>query len=202
MPTNFNQPIEPGADTEDEMLYCLQSNDQRDFSKLYDHFSAALSGILQRWVKDTETAENLLQDVFVKAWCNRDKYEAGKGRIFTWLYRITRNTCIDYFRSRPFRDSRVSVLGDDLSEIITLSTAKDEIIPDAIGLRKLVYGLRQEEKEVVDMMYFKGMTQRQIAEAMNIPLGTVKTRMNKAIKELRYYFKNDWKKAGRNISLN
>jgi RNA polymerase sigma-70 factor, ECF subfamily len=200
MTTSFNQ-LNVTAATEDEMLYCLNSNDPRKFSKLYDHFSEALFGLLLRWVKDKGVAENLLQDVFIKAWRNREKYQTDKGRIFTWLYRITRNICIDYMRSRSCKQNKASVYSDDQPAFLQLP-ANDTIQPDTIGIRKLVEMLRQEEKEVVEMMYFIGMTQRQIAEQINIPLGTVKTRMNKAIKELRYFYKKDWKQARVFISLN
>jgi RNA polymerase sigma factor (sigma-70 family) len=200
MTTNLNQPtVAPEA--EDEMLFCLQSNDQRHFSKLYDRFSPALFGLIQKWIKDKEVAENLLQDVFIKAWRSRDLYDAAKGRLFTWLYRITRNICIDHLRSKAYRNSMVAITEDNMAGIKT-SFIENSLLPDTIGLRKLVDVLRREEREVLDLMYFKGLTQRQIAEVMNIPLGTVKTRMNKAIKELRYYFKSDWKNAMRIVSLN
>ena len=200
MTTNLNQPaLTP--DAEDEMLFCLQSNDQRHFSKLYDRFSTALFGLIRKWIKNKETAENLLQDVFIKVWRSRELYDAGKGRLFTWLYRITRNVCIDHLRSKAYK-TYTAVIPEDSMTGIKTSFAEQSLLPDAIGLRKLVDTLRQEEKEVVDLMYFKGFTQRQIAEVMNIPIGTVKTRMSKAMKELRYYFKSDWKAAMRIISLN
>jgi RNA polymerase sigma-70 factor (ECF subfamily) len=200
MTTNLNQPtVAPEA--EDEMLFCLQSNDQRHFSKLYDRFSPALFGLIQKWIKDKEVAENLLQDVFIKAWRSRELYNAAKGRLFTWLYRITRNICIDHLRSKAHRNSMVAIPEDNLAGIKT-SFIENSLLPDTIGLRKLVDVLRREEREVLELMYFKGLTQRQIGEVMDIPLGTVKTRMNKAIKELRYYFKSDWKNAMRIVSLN
>jgi RNA polymerase sigma-70 factor (ECF subfamily) len=200
MTTNMNQ-LTTAPEAEDEMLFCLQSNDQRHFSKLYDRFSPALFGLILKWIKDKEVAENLLQDVFIKAWRSRELYDAEKGRLFTWLYRITRNICIDHLRSKTYRNSMMAIPEDNMAGIKT-SFVAEGLIPDAIGLRKLVDTLRQEEKEVVNLMYFKGFTQRQIAEVMNIPLGTVKTRMNKAIKELRHYFKSDWRDAMRIVSLN
>jgi RNA polymerase sigma factor (sigma-70 family) len=85
---------------------------------------------------------------------------------------------------------------------ITTCLEEGSLQPDTIGLRKVVDTLRREEKEMIDLMYFKGLTQRQIAALMDIPLGTVKTRMNKAIRKLRYYFQKDWKTAMRTVSLN
>ncbi len=186
---------------ENEMLQCLQGGDQRHFSKLYDSYSDALFGLITKWIKDTEVAENLLQDVFVKAWRNRLQYDAAKGRIFTWLYNITRNICIDHYRSKAHKQGKASVLSDDIPVLLPPGN-KVSFLPDTIDLRKLVNTLRQEEKEVVELMYFKGFTQSEIADIMNMPLGTVKTRMSRAIRNLRYFFKQDWKQAIQNISLN
>ncbi|HLG40043.1 MAG TPA: RNA polymerase sigma factor [Chitinophagaceae bacterium] len=186
---------------ETKMKECLLGNDQRLFSKLYDHYSSALFSLILKWIKDTETAQNLLQDVFVKAWRSKELYDSSKGKIFTWLYNIARHICIDHLRSKAYKKSKQSVFSDDISVIIPAGNT-DNMSPDTIGLRKLVNTLRSEEKEVIELMYFKGYTQREIAEIMDTPLGTVKTRMSRAIKSLRYYFKKDWKDATKTISLN
>ena len=86
--------------------------------------------------------------------------------------------------------------------MLTPSLKNAGLTPDTIGLRKLVKTLRQEEREVIELMYFKGFTQTEIASTMNMPLGTVKTRMSRAIKNLRYFYKKDWKQALQNVSLN
>lgn len=186
---------------ENEMKECLLGNSDRHFSKLYDNYSAALFSLILKWISDIEAAENLLQDVFIKAWRSRDLYDASKGKIFTWMYNITRNICIDHLRSKAYKKSKVSVLSDDISGLMP-GFSNSSMSPDTIGLRKLVDSLRHEEKEVIELMYFKGFTQKEIAMLMNTPLGTVKTRMSRAIKNLRYYFKKDWKEAIRTMSLN
>jgi RNA polymerase sigma factor (sigma-70 family) len=190
------------AGAEEELVSCLTSGDQQDFSRLYDHYSGSLYGILLRWIKDAEIAQNLLQDVFVKAWRCRHQYCETKGRLFTWLYRIARNLFIDYYRSRNYKKQRLCVSEEDIPGLLNREAEGSMIHPDTIGVHKLLNMLRGEERDLLNMMYFKGMTQRQIAEVLDIPVGTVKTRMNKAIKELRYFFKNDWKHAMKTISLN
>lgn len=186
---------------EQEMLKCLQSDEQRHFAKLYDAYSGALFSLVSKWMKDPATAENILQDVFVKAWRNRNQYDIAKGRIFTWLYNITRSTCIDYLRSKAYKQAKRSVLSDDLSLLLPNENT-GSFLPDTIGLRKLVDSLRKEEKEVIELMYYKGYTQREIAQMMNMPLGTVKTRMARAIKNLRYYFKKDEQETIAHLSYN
>ena len=186
---------------ENEMLFCLQSDEQRHFSKFYDRFSAALFGLILNWIKDAEVAENLLQDVFVKAWRSKELYDPSKGRLYTWLYNIARNTCIDFLYSKTFKKTRASLLSADVA-MLAPALKNAGLTPDTIGLRKLVKTLRQEEREVIELMYFKGFTQTEIASTMNMPLGTVKTRMSRAIKNLRYFYKKDWKQALQNVSLN
>ena len=198
MTTITNQPTDH---KETDMKECLLGNDDRQFSKLYDNYSGALFGLIINWVKDKGVAENLLQDVFVKAWRSRGLYDAAKGKVFTWLYNIARHICIDYLRSKAHKKSKASLLSEDITLLVPGGNSGN-ITPDTIGLRKLVSTLRKEEQEVIELMYFKGFTQREIAMLMNTPLGTVKTRMSRAIKNLRYYFKKDWKEAGKMMSLN
>lgn len=185
---------------ENDLLEYLLGDNQQHFSKLYDRFSPVLFGLITRWIKDTEVAENLLQDVFVKAWKSRELYDASKGRLFTWLYNITRNICIDHLRSKSYKKTRVSLLSDDVSMFPDMPYSS--FLPDTIGLRKLIDNLRKEEKEIIELMYYGGYTQREIAEEMNIPIGTVKTRISRAIRDLRYFFKRDWKEGTRALSLN
>ena len=184
---------------QNEMLECLQG-DQRGFTRLYDAYSGAILRLITHWVKDNGMAENLLQDVFVKAWTFRTQYDASKGRLFTWLYNIARNSCIDHFRSKGHKQYKTSDLSDNIPVLLPPHVSSS--LPDTIGLRKMLTMLRQEEKEMIELNYFNGMTQREIAIIMNMPLGTVKTRLSMAIKNLRYFFKKDWAQAIQYISLN
>ncbi|MGC4037708.1 MAG: RNA polymerase sigma factor [Chitinophagaceae bacterium] len=199
MTLTTDQIIQSGA--EEMMVHCLCSGNERLFAKLYDRYSAAIFGLIIKWINDSGTSENLLQEVFLKAWRNRHLYDAEKGRIFTWLHNITRNVCIDHMRSKAHKKSRVSVLHEDLSELLKTGSS-ERFLPDIIGLKRIIRTLKHEEKEVVELMYFKGLTQKEIAEIMNVPLGTVKTRVSRAIRNLRCFFANDWEHATRSILLN
>jgi RNA polymerase sigma-70 factor, ECF subfamily len=180
------QPIDHESE-ELEFVSGLKSHDQKIFAKIYSRFSPALYGTILSFVKDTELAENLLQDVFIKAWNSSAQYDAAKGRLFIWMYRICRNTCIDYTRSKHCRISKLSVLdGNNSGEVKSRSAEK--FTPDHIGLRAIVNGLRKEERELVELLYFKGYTQAEVAELKSMPIGTVKTRSARAIKNLRKFF--------------
>lgn len=155
-------------------------NAMLDFETLYSHYSAALYGILVKIVNDTAVAEDLLQDVFVKVWKNSDKYSETKGTIFTWLLNITRNTGIDYLRSRQHKKVRNTVPVEDGHYALTED--KHEISRDA---KQLINHLDDKHREVLDLLFLKGHTQQEAATILQIPLGTVKTRARNAILILR-----------------
>lgn len=195
----MNMPGVPAL-TEEELIAALQSGDHQAFEKFYNRFAPVLYGTLMSWVNDLHVAENLLQDAFVKAWNSRETYDPAKGRLFTWLYNITRNVCIDYYRSRQYKKGKASVLSDDIS--LFTNTKQANQAPDAIAIFRVVSLLRKEEKQMVELMYYRGFTQKEIAGLMNMPLGTVKTRMSMAIRNLRSFFTKDWTDAQQKLVLN
>ncbi len=165
----------------------LRSGNQQVFAQMYERFSPPLYAFIVSRVKDAEVAENLLQDVFVKAWRNSSQYDAAKGRLFIWMYKICSNCCIDYLRSKQHRIHSQSVYGGDRPESLRHYVAAG-LMPDRIGLRNMLNKLNGDEKEVLDLVYFKGFTQAEVAELKQMPLGTVKTRCSRAIKKLRVLF--------------
>jgi len=156
-------------------------------SVLYDMYSGTLYGVVLQIVKIEETAEDVLQEAFVKIWNSCDNYDAAKGRLFTWMINICRNQAIDTIRSKQHRISNVT---EDITAISRSGFSTDEFKPEHIGVREIVENMNPEQKQVIDLMYFKGLTQSEIAEAYNIPLGTVKTRARSAVKLLSRLFKN------------
>lgn len=165
----------------------LRKGDQQVFAQMYEVFSPPLYAFIVSRVRDAEVAENLLQDVFVKAWRNNNQYDAGKGRLFIWMYKICSNCCIDYLRSKQHRIHSQSVYSGDWLGGLRHYVASG-LMPDRIGLRNMLDKLNMDEKEVLDLVYFKGFTQAEVAELKQMPLGTVKTRCSRAIKKLRVLF--------------
>jgi RNA polymerase sigma-70 factor (ECF subfamily) len=186
---------------EDSLVIGLKTNDQKVFEQIYNRFSGALFGTIIKWVKDGEVAENLLQEVFVKAWRNNFQYDETKGRLFTWLYNISRNVCIDYLRSKTFKNTKAANLSEDMGALFGENLFAENQV-ETIGLKQLLDRLRKDEKDVIQVIYFNGFTQKEAAELLCLPLGTVKTRVNMAIKKLRRYFNADWDRAVHYISAN
>lgn len=170
---------------EDELVLLLKAKDQRGFNILYNNYSSALYGVLNKILQSSELSTDVLQDVFVKIWRNIDNYDSSKGSIFTWMMNIARNLAIDTLRSADYRDSSLNISMED--NIINQIDDSNQMILeiDSIGLRKIVEKLKPELKQLIDLAYFQGYTQNEISEEFNIPLGTVKTRIKTAISILR-----------------
>lgn len=170
--------------TEEELVLRLRNQDQSAFSYLYDNYAAALNGVIHRMIDDTQLAEDILQEAFLKIWNNFKQYDDTKGRLFTWMVNITRNLTIDTLRSKGYKKQQ-KIFKDENSVIglKDLTVGVDRF--DTMGLRKQVAALKPEQKLIIDLAYFGGYTQEEISQEMGIPLGTVKTRMRAAIIELR-----------------
>ena len=172
---------------EGDLVLLLQSKDERGFSILYDNYSSALYGVILKIVRTEEIAADVMQDSFVKIWKNIEGYNRTKGTLFTWMLNVARNTAIDKIRSQDFQNSQRNQDLDSTVEIID-NQASSQFDVDAIGLKKVVENLRPEHRQMIDLLYFQGYTQAEVAEEFNIPLGTVKTRVKAAIVQLRQYF--------------
>ncbi len=164
----------------------LQQQDEQAIGLLYDRYAPALYGIVLRIVHSKEVAEDVMQETFVKAWRNGSAYDTSKGTLFTWLLHIARNTAIDKTRSAAFRrNRRVQTLDKDIYHTPDL---RAEPNPECIGLDKLVNGLDEKHRILIDLIYFQGYTHAEVTERLNVPLGTVKTRLRIALRELRKLF--------------
>lgn len=160
----------------------LQERNELAFNYLYENYSGALYGIVNSIVTDKEIANDVLQNVFVNIWRKIDSYDASKGRLFTWMLNIARNASIDEIRSKGFRDSQKNQSIEDNVDIAGASIGPSI---DDVGLKKVLTKLKGELRILVDMSYFQGFTHEEISKALNIPLGTVKTRIRSALIQLR-----------------
>lgn len=135
-------------------------------------------------VTNAEVANDVLQEVFLNIWRKIESYDAGKGRLFTWMLNIARNASIDMLRSKNFQNTRKN---QPLSDTVNWSTTAQAQNIDNIGLRKMLGKLKDEQRTLVELAYFRGYTHEEIAAMEGIPLGTVKTRIRAALIQLRNY---------------
>ncbi|WP_223277566.1 RNA polymerase sigma factor [Phaeocystidibacter luteus] len=168
--------------SEEEIVGMLRAGDRGVMEYLYDHYSGALYGVCLKVVQDETAAQDVLQDAFIKIWKKGAQYDPSKGRLFTWMLNIVRNTSIDYLRSKAVK---YEINGDERVSHIIETNSSQELSTDAIGLRKHMKQLRKEEREILELAYFGGYTQDEISKELEIPLGTVKTRARRALNDLR-----------------
>tara|TARA_Y100000815_G_scaffold92409_1_gene81332 strand:+ start:8242 stop:8820 length:579 start_codon:yes stop_codon:yes gene_type:complete len=170
--------------TQEELLVQIYKKDSNAFTLLYDMYSKSLYGIIFNLIKDKEESEDVLQEVFVKIWKNLDSYNDGKGRFFTWILNIARNASIDRLRSKSHNNSKKNLSADNFVHILDHNTSVTNKI-DAIGIKEFINKLKPRCIKLIDLLFFKGYTQQEASEELEIPLGTVKTQNRNCINELR-----------------
>lgn len=172
-----------------EIIHLLDQRDQRAVTMLYEHYSGALYGIILRIVGSEVVAEEALQEALLKIWQKAEQYDREKGRLFTWMAQLCRNTAIDTLRSSQFKkESKTESLPDIVYNNSALSESPVTSDP---ALRKVVGQLEEKNREIIDLLYFQDYTQKEASEALDIPLGTVKTRARKAMEQLRKILSNE-----------
>lgn len=182
MTSNINQ---------EELIAMLRRRDRKGFDLLYDAYSAALLGVIMKLVSPKESAEDVLQDSFVKIWKYIDRFDATKGSLYTWMLNITRNTALDALKSKGHKQLQQNQAIDNI--VYNEKGSFDLSQPAAsarMDLRDLMGILDKENTLLISKAYFEGYTQAEIAEETGIPLGTVKTRMRSALQKLRTFFKD------------
>lgn len=170
--------------SEEALIGLLKSRSREGFDYLYAQYSGAIFSVVLTFISDREQAEDVLQEVFLKIWKQIESYDAQKGRLYTWMLQITRNSCIDVVRSTKYKMQQQNrELPDSVYE-----RGEEHFNPNTIGLRQQVGKLKQEHRELVELSYFEGFTQEEMAEMLQLPVGTVKSRMRAALIQLRKFF--------------
>ena len=169
---------------EQKIIALLKAGDRKAISLLYDHYADTLFGVIKNIVKDDAHAQDVLQDSFVKYWKHSKTYDPKKAGLFAWLLRIARNTAIDKYRSINSRNTK-EIRTNEYSVHIK---NRDTFRPELMDVQNHVGNLELKYQKVINALYFKGMTQIEASEFLDIPLGTVKTRLRNGLKQLRKVF--------------
>jgi len=176
----------PVSHTDQLIINRLAAKDQEAIRMIYQQYGRTLLGVLVRILGEQSIAEDVLQEALVKVWKNADRYDSSKGRLFTWLLNICRNTAIDKRRSAGFKMSQA--IQSEVSVVNTVDQQRAYTFnPDQIGIREWVEKLSPDQQEVIDIIYFSGYSHREAAEHLGLPLGTLKTRIRAALKQLRQW---------------
>jgi len=168
---------------EAELVALLQQRNNQAFTYLYDNYSGALFGVISQIIANKEAANDVLQEVFINIWRKIETYDLSKGRLFTWMMNIARNASIDKIRSKSWQnDLKNQSMPEDVN---TLENQSVRLNTDNVGIKKVLGKLKEEQRTLIELSYFQGYTHEEIAKGLNIPLGTVKTRIRSALLQLR-----------------
>jgi len=168
---------------DNDLILLLQKGDQRAIALILEKYGDALYGAIYNMVQSEAIAKDLMQDACVKIWKNGSKYDPKKGRLFTWLLRIVRNTTLDKVRTDKFKREQKS---ESIEQTVynTVAHSEEMQISD-VGLQQVIGRLDKKYRDVIDLIYLQGYTQQEATKKLDIPLGTVKSRVKIAIRELR-----------------
>ncbi|MBI3519837.1 MAG: sigma-70 family RNA polymerase sigma factor [Bacteroidetes bacterium] len=162
----------------------MRERDQKAFAYLYDNYSQALFGIIDSIVNNQEESEDVLQNTFLKIWNNFDSYDTDKGRLYTWMLNIARNMAIDSTRSKHEKiKNKIQEPSDSVYHKNNLFV--EDHTHETIGIKTMVDNLKDDQREIIDLAYYQGYTQDEISKKLNLPLGTVKTKVRQALLTLR-----------------
>ncbi len=179
-----------GADDEVELMKRIKAKDEQALAELYDLYNRLLYGMIISIVKKREEAEDVLQEVFIKVWENASTFNEDRGNVYSWLVTLTRNKAIDRIRSKDYKTQKKATQDVDAPEFFLEGNKFDPlettIFSDRTELVKKALGeIPESQSEVLKIAYYRGLTQREISDQLDIPLGTVKTRMRQGMIKLK-----------------
>ena len=176
-----------------ELLQRIARQDEHALERLYDRYSKLLFSVIFRVVRIREEAENILQEVFLQVWHRAETYNPRLGVPCIWLIQIARNKSIDYWRSKSTRMRNREMNIEDTQELNIMHTPADpHEVTSLSQVSKLVQDalnrLPEHQRELIELAYYEGYNQTELAEKFAMPLGTVKSRMRAGLMALREQF--------------
>jgi RNA polymerase sigma-70 factor (ECF subfamily) len=192
-------PLQPVPDS--ALVERIMAGDEGALSALYDRYSGMLYAMLLRILKDTGAAEEVLQDLFLQLWRGAARFDASRGSLAGWLLVIGRNRALSRLRGKQRRE-----ILPDPEEFSFEAVPSSENLEDEAARMQLMHRLRgvmaalpAEQREAVELAYFEGMTQTEIAARTGSPLGTVKSRVRAAMQTLKQWFDDESTRSTRRL---
>ncbi len=171
------------------LIQRIQRKDARALSLLYDRYARLVFSLTLRIVGQVDLAEDVTQEVFWRVWEKADQYHPHRGSVRAWLLYIARNRALDVLRRRQRRPLDAQHLPEEgLSEAVKPDPGPEDLAIQAwerTQVREALARLTEEQRTVLLLAYFEGLSHQQIARRLNLPLGTVKSRLRAAIQALR-----------------
>jgi RNA polymerase sigma-70 factor (ECF subfamily) len=174
------------ADDDTHLVARMQQRDPRALAELYDRYGRVAYSLILRVVRDSGIAEDLVQETFLRVWNRIHGFDGQKGSIGPWLLAVARNRAIDYLRSTGGRERNAVEYEESGHPSLYCDMEKDILSSDkARVVKSAIQKLSPNQRQVIELAYFEGLSQTEMAERMGQPLGTVKTWVRTALKNLR-----------------
>ena len=181
--------IEPGEPTDLELMQGIQAEDPEALSKLYDRYNGILKALILRVVHNDAEADDLLQEIFMDVWNQAKNFSPNKGKPLGWMVTLARRRAIDGLRKKQAYLRASERLQNETEQQpdawVHNSTAEEIDLSDTRTLiRNVIGSLPEAQQRAIELAFFRGMSQREIAAHTNTPLGTVKTRLELGLKKI------------------
>ncbi|PPA68867.1 RNA polymerase sigma factor [Jeotgalibacillus proteolyticus] len=169
----------------------LVNGDKKALEALYDRYEKLVYSFAYRMTKDPELAEEVVQEVFIKLWNPHSPYSSEKGKFSSWLLTMTRNTALDFLRKQANKPTVEYEERDSPQEAADSPGELLEVKEQSQLVRRAVQRLKKDQKQIIELFYFQGLTHEKIAVRTGLPLGTVKGRIRLALKHLRTHINEE-----------
>ena len=181
--------LEPGAPTDVDLMLGIQSGDADALSQLYDRYNGIMRALILRIIHNETETDDLLQEVFMEIWNQAKNFSAEKGKPLGWMVTLTRRRAIDALRKKQaYARAEERLQAEPERQPLAWvenATEKDIEAGDTrVLMAKVINSLPEAQQQVIELAFFRGMSQREIAFHTNIPLGTVKTRLELGLKKI------------------
>ena len=181
--------LEPGAPSDVDLMLGIQSGDADALSQLYDRYNGVMKALILRIIHNETEADDLLQEVFMEIWKQAKNFSAEKGKPLGWMVTLTRRRAIDALRKKQAyarAEERLQAQPEQQPLAWVQNATENDIeAGDTRALMaKVINSLPEAQQQVIELAFFQGMSQREIASHTNIPLGTVKTRLELGLKKI------------------
>jgi RNA polymerase sigma-70 factor (ECF subfamily) len=181
--------LAPGAPSDVDLMLGIQSGDADALSQLYDRYNGIVKALILRIIRNDTEADDLLQEVFMEIWNQAKNFSAAKGKPLGWMVTLTRRRSIDALRKKQAylrAEERLQAEPEQQPLAWVQNVTEDEIRAGdtRVLMAKVISSLPEAQQQVIELAFFQGMSQREIASNTNIPLGTVKTRLELGLKKI------------------
>jgi len=168
-----------------DLYQCLIHKDQEAMEILYDRYEKLIYTFAFRLTKNHSVAEEVVQEVFFKIWNTHAAYDANKGKFSSWLLSISRNAAMDLIKKHSKNQHAEFEDRDSLIDSSQLPEEYAEENEQNSSINKAITRLKEDQQEMIQLFYFKGLSHEKIADRTGLPLGTVKSRIRLALKHLK-----------------